>query len=220
MRVVCISDTHGLHGRIEVPEGDLLLHAGDICNHGQSNEVKAFRKWMRDLPHPHKVLIAGNHDWALDCFSDHHRAAKPEKVARLVEQFAEDGIHYLQDSSVTIEGLNIYGSPWQPLFFHWAFNLPRKGPELYARWKAIPEDTDILLTHGPPHGILDLSASGHQTGCERLEERLRNLNVRLHVFGHIHEAYGTQTQGSRIYANACSCDLDYRPVNPPLVFEL
>lgn len=201
MRVVCLSDTHGLHDEVTVPDGDLLLHSGDVCNHGTKGEFKRFIAWLGELPHPQKVFIAGNHDRVL------------EKHRRYVRHWVKHGT-YLFDQSVVVNGLKIYGSPWQPSYHNWAFNLDR-GRHMAAVWEKIPEDTDILLTHTPPAGILD-----DGIGCADLTERLAKLNLRLHLFGHSHVGYGTKRVGSTTFVNAAICDPDYRPSRSPIILDL
>ena len=127
-------------------------------------------------------------------------------------------VHYLQDRGVLIDGVRVWGSPWQPRFFDWAFNLDR-GPLLAEKWALIPGDTDILVTHGPPFGTLDLTPRGDRVGCEALAARLNDLRVRLHVFGHIHHGYGVVERGQRISVNASICDERYLPVNAPIVVD-
>ena len=192
MRIVCISDTHGLHSKAQIPQGDILLCAGDITRRGMSAEVKVFDEWLSTLPHRHKIVIAGNHDF---CFQDDGERARASLTHGT----------YLQDQSITVEGIKIYGSPWQPVFCRMAFNLT--APELRLRWEAIPDDTDILLTHGPPRNILDRTHSGHQAGCSELLARLARLQVKLHVFGHIHEGHGQIQKGATTHINASLCDV-------------
>lgn len=208
MRVICISDTHSLHWKLDhaIPDGDLLIHAGDITSSGDLADVKSFNQWIGHLPHPHKIVIAGNHDF---CFERN----------REVAQGHLSNCRYLQDSEVVINGIKIYGSPWQPWFFDWAFNLER-GEPLARVWKQIPIDTDILVTHGPPFGILDKTARGEQVGCKDLLERIEQIAPRLHVFGHIHEAYGKTRVGGTTYVNASVCNLNYVPCNAPIVVDL
>lgn len=203
-RIVLISDTHGQHDRLEVPDGDILIHAGDISHFGELEDVEAFDAWLAELPHRHKIMIAGNHDFAFE-----RRAAEAEA---LIEHAT-----YLRDAGVTVEGLEIWGSPWTPEFFQWAFMLPR-GEELAAKWAQIPESTDVLVTHGPPAGILDRTHTGKEAGCEALRERVAELRPALHVFGHIHEARGTDRRegadggrGDTLFVNA-SCPGDGEPV--------
>ena len=143
MKIVCLSDTHNCNQEITVPDGDILIHAGDATIRGTQTEVEDFLAWFSSLPHQHKVFVAGNHDWLFET---------DNRFARLLT--ANYKIKYLEDSFTDIEGLKIYGSPWQPRFFDWAFNLNRGG-ELAEKWKLIPADIDILITHGPPNGILD-----------------------------------------------------------------
>lgn len=207
MRIVCISDTHGLHDEVVVPEGDILIHAGDHCNHGRQSEVRKFDAWLARQPHRHKIFIAGNHDWPW------------QKQSRYAPLWIKSGATYLRDTAITIEGLKIYGSPWQPEFCSWAFNLPR-GPLLAAKWQAIPEDVDILVTHGPPLGILDRNAGDERTGCEDLAVHVRRVRPRLHVFGHIHDSHGMVERDGTRFVNACACNYDYDPVNPPIVVDL
>lgn len=205
MRVVCISDTHCRHEDLLVPDGDLLVHAGDMSRRGTFREIVAFNHWLGTLPHRHKVVIAGNHDFAFE----------QDVGARSWLTHAE----YLQDSELTIEGLRIWGSPWQPRFFDWAFNLDR-GKPLREKWKLIPSGLDILLTHGPPHGILDRTDHGTNVGCEDLAEIVALRRPRLHVFGHIHEAAGCVERGGTTYVNACSLDRGYEPRGEPFVLDL
>jgi predicted phosphodiesterase len=135
MKIVCLSDTHNCNEEIAVPEGDILIHAGDATINGTEQEIENFLFWYSALPHPYKIFVAGNHDWLFET---------DNQVARLLT--ARYGIIYLQDSSAEIEGLQIYGSPWQPRFFNWAFNLNR-GEELAEKWDLIPRETQILITH-------------------------------------------------------------------------
>jgi len=208
MRIVCISDTHSRHDHMEVPPGDILIHAGDSTMVGRVEEIIKFNHWLGRLPHPHKILIAGNHDWLFE--------TEPALAESLITN-----AHYLRDSSVEIEGLKFYGSPWQPRFMHWAFNLSR-GEEIKGKWDLIPADTDVLITHGPPHGFLDLvprdsSGSYENAGCEELLLAVMRVRPRLHVFGHIHEGYGVSRESGITFVNACVCDASYRPMNQAVV---
>jgi len=206
LRVVAISDTHTQHRSIDVPNGDVLIHAGDITGRGDPKVVRDFNAFLGELPHRHKIVIAGNHDF---CFE-----RDPEPTEKLLTSCT-----YLRDSAVTVEGLKVYGSPWQPWFFDWAFNLQR-GEEIRAKWDLIPDDTDILVTHGPPHGILDRTMRGKDVGCRDLREAIERVRPRVHVFGHIHEGYGRYDDGQTLFMNASSCDFSYRPVNPAFIIDL
>jgi Icc-related predicted phosphoesterase len=187
-RIVCISDTHARHHLTVVPEGDILVHGGDITCHGSLEDVEDFDRWLRTLPHKHKIVICGNHDF---CFQE--RAA--EARARITSAI------YLEDSSCEVDGLTFYGSPWQPWFGGWAFNLPR-GEELAKVWVKIPLRVDVLVTHGPPEGILDRTHRGDFAGCRDLLSRIYEVRPRLHVFGHIHEAAGRLDIDKMIFVNA------------------
>lgn len=214
MKIVCLSDTHNCNEQIEVPDGDILIHSGDATITGTVEEVKRFSAWFSSLPHKHKIFVAGNHDWLF------------ERNNELARTSINSEIIYLQDSFAEIDGLKIYGSPWQPRFFDWAFNLDR-GYELAEKWKMIPMDTDILITHGPPNGILDLVPRrgwDENTGCEELRKRVEEVasfgRLKLHVFGHIHCGYGTHEDFGVKFINASTCDEQYKPTQPPIVADL
>ena len=206
MRVVLTSDTHGEHDRLDVPDGDILLHGGDISKQGTLDEIESFNRWLGTLPHRHKVLVAGNHD-----FGFQNMPAKAEALLT--------NCHYLLDEQIEIEGLKIYGSPWTPFFYDWAFQKPR-GKALRAIWEKIPAGLDFLITHGPPAGILDRTVRGDHAGCEDLAAIVVGRQPRYHLFGHIHEAAGRQTIGTTTYLNASTVDLHYNPINPPFILEL
>lgn len=215
MRVVCLSDTHNQHAALgPIPDADLLIHAGDLTGHGSPRELADAAAWLRALPHPHKVVIAGNHDFLFE---------RDPAAARALIHRPEAGVIYLQDESWTHpeSGLKLYGSPWQPRFFDWAFNLDRGAP-LAAIWARIPDDVDILITHGPPHGVLDVNTRGEPTGCEALAARLPALrSLKLHVFGHIHEARGIVERHGATFINAAALDERYAPWDgPSLVMDL
>ena len=213
-RIVCISDTHNCNEEIVVPDGDILIHSGDATINGSDVEVIEFLHWFSRLPHRRKIFVAGNHDWLFERDND------------LARRLLDPTIIYLQDSAIEIDCLKIYGSPWQPRFFDWAFNLNR-GYELAEKWAMIPEDTDILITHGPPHGILDLvprKGWDENTGCEELQKRVEKIaalgRLKLHVFGHIHCGYGIHEEFGVKFANASICDEQYNPTQPPIVVDL
>lgn len=197
MRLVLISDTHGYHDRLEVPEGDVLVHAGDLSKHGRLTELAEFDAWLGKLPHTHKIVIAGNHDFAFE---------RDPKSARHWMRHCT----YLQDSGVTIDGVTFWGSPWQPWFFDWAFNLPR-GKDLAKVWAKIPTGTDVLITHGPPAGIRDKNTGGEAVGCVDLLERVQAVRPRLHVFGHIHESAGVEEIDGTTFVNAACMNRLARP---------
>lgn len=208
MKCVAISDTHTLHWDLDIPDGDVLIHAGDSLNRGTLVELQDFNAWLFTLPHKHKIVIAGNHDWCFERADCHARA----------KEILTEAI-YLQDESVVINDLLFYGSPWQPAFMDWAFNLER-GKALRKKWKKIPVGTDVLITHGPPMGILDKTISGETVGCFDLREVVEIVKPRFHIFGHIHEGYGQFEYEGTTYINACINTHRYVPSNAPIVFEL
>lgn len=207
MRIVCLSDTHNCNEEIDVPGGDILIHSGDATIRGTIDEIVLFNEWFAKLPHKHKIFVAGNHDWLF------------ETNPKLAQSLLDTNINYLQDSFVEIEDLKIYGAPWQPWFFDWAFNL-RRGEPLAEKWKLIPNDTDILITHGPPNGILDQTPAGDFAGCEELRSRVEEIKPKLHIFGHIHCGYGRAEKFSVKFVNASNCDEAYEPSNHPIVIDL
>lgn len=210
MRLVCISDTHSLHRRMpDIPDGDVLVHAGDSLGHGTLENIEDFNDWLGSLPHKHKIVIAGNHDWAFHDMPEEARAALSNAI-------------YLEDSGVTIGGIRFWGSPWTPVFMNWAFTLER-GEPLYQQWQQIPDNTDVLITHGPPRGVGDRVVSGarvQNAGCLDLLERIDQLRLQAHIFGHIHEGYGLYRRGRTQLVNASTCSARYEPVNPPVVLDL
>ena len=206
MKFVCLSDTHCLHGQFKIPDGDVLLHAGDFTMIGKEDKITDFSNFLGSLPHEYKVVIAGNHDLLFE--------KNPTQAQALLKNCI-----YLEDSFVEIEGIKIYGSPWQPWFFDWAFNLQR-GEEIKAKWDLIPADTDVLVTHGGPWGHGDVVEGKGSQGCEDLLNRIRNLKIKYHIFGHIHEGYGITKEGMTTCINASNVDVKYAPINIPIVFEL
>jgi len=189
MRIVAVADTHTFHADLPaVPDGDVFVHAGDLCRFGDLAELRAAAAWLRALPHPHKIVVAGNHDW---CFARDRAAA--------LEALGPD-ITYLEDAGAVVGGVRFWGSPWQPAYNDWAFNLPR-GPALAARWALIPADTDVLVTHGPPLGVGDAAGDPDRRGCEDLLAAIRRVRPALHLFGHVHEDGGFWAAGGVAFAN-------------------
>ncbi len=210
LRIACISDTHEQESAIEVPDCDVLVHAGDVTQLGAGHKLEAFDHWCASLPLDRsRILVcAGNHDFCL------------ERDPQLAER-ALPNCTYLFDESAVIDGVKFYASPWQPRFFDWAFNLDRGGLELKEKWAQIPDDTDVLITHGPPHGLGDVTFTGEHTGCELLLERIREVKPKIHVCGHIHEGYGIyKTDFRTVVVNASVCDALYEPTNPAILVEV
>jgi len=207
MRLVLISDTHAKHRQFKIPDGDVLIHAGDIMNSGyDSSEIRDFNNWIGDLPHTHKLVIAGNHDRLFEA----HRSTR-----NLLTNAT-----YLENSGVEIEGVKFWGSPAQPEFCNWAFNYKR-GEEIDRIWKMIPDDTNVLITHGPPAGHRDWISEGSESlGCRNLLTHVKRIKPKIHVFGHLHGGHGEDHDGSTHYVNASLLNEAYWPTNEPIVFEL
>jgi Icc-related predicted phosphoesterase len=244
MKIAGISDIHGLWAervetkdgkvhwpsRITYPPADVLVFAGDVLGNYwgdkydselQMAELARLNEFLgtkiADGTYKHVIFVAGNHDW---CFQK-----RPESKDILTNA------HYLQDSGVEIEGVKFWGSPWQPWFWDWAFNFPDHNDNFFraraharATWGMIPDDTDVLITHGPPLGILDETFQGMGVGCQFLRERIHDLSLKLHVFGHIHYSYGTKVMGgfgpTTTFMNAAACDEEYQPTNPIQIVEI
>jgi Icc-related predicted phosphoesterase len=206
MKIVLISDTHNQHEKINLPKGDMIIHAGDITGMGSYSEVLSFLQWFSQVKFKHKLFIAGNHDFLF------------EKMD--MSYTLPDGVTYLQDSLIEIEGLKIYGSPYTPgILSEWAFTKNR-GEDIQKVWESIPEQVDILITHSPPFGVLDIEAGGYQEGCRDLLKRVKKVKPRIHVFGHIHEGYGTMEVPGTKFFNACILNENYRVTNEPFVIEI
>lgn len=208
MRIVCISDTHDLHPVLKVPDGDVLVHAGDATAHGTEAQVREFCEWFSSQPHPHKIFIAGNHDWLFE--------TEPEKARRMTKGFT-----YLEDSAVEIDGLSFYGSPWTIRYYEWAFMLER-GVELAVKWNSIPDRTDVLITHSPPQGILDRNGRGESAGCGDLLKRVRQVMPKVHIFGHMHPSNGTEIIGETVFINAAIAGdgREYTQASDPIVVDI
>jgi Icc-related predicted phosphoesterase len=208
MKIICISDTHGQHQQLKLPIGDVLIHAGDISGRGRDYEIISFINWFSNQPHPNKIFIAGNHDFYFE-------KEKDETIRKLIPE----NIIYLNDSGITIDGINFWGSPITPWFYDWAFNRQR-GADIRKHWEKIPENTDILITHGPPFGILDETTRGEKVGCKDILPFIENIKPKLYVFGHIHEAYGIKKIDEIIFVNASVLNEGYEMVNEAVVVEV
>lgn len=191
-KIIFLSDTHEQqHNLPELPEADFLIHCGDATWVGDPGPIAKFGAWMASLKQiKHKIFVAGNHDIAF------------EEQPAIARTLLGPGCIYLQDELLELDGLRIYGSPWQPFFCSWAFNIkdPAKRAE---KWAMIPQDLDILITHGPPCGRLDGEKNtGEQLGCQELALRVMEVQPRIHAFGHIHEGYGVREDHNTTYINA------------------
>ncbi len=215
MRIICISDTHGKHLDLDDDlmalggdnEKTIIIHAGDVSNRGKMDEISQFLNWFSNLPYKYKVFIAGNHDFGFELSNT------------IADEYIDKGVTYLMDSMVDIEGVKIYGSPWQPRFFDWAFNVTR-GDAIAKKWEPIPKGLDILVTHGPVHGILDDTYGGMRVGCEELYKKVFEVTPRYHVCGHIHFGYGMRVLDDITFINAASLGDGYQYENKPIIFHI
>jgi Icc-related predicted phosphoesterase len=211
-KIVMVSDTHNKHNQIVLPEGNILVHSGDFSGMGKQSEVKSFFKWITKQSEifEHIIFIAGNHELS---FED-----KASWVDELIEGLPKN-VHYLEDSEVVIDGIKFYGTPYQPEFYNWAFNLKR-GVECAEKWTLIPEDTDVLLSHGGPKYMCDyMPWDLINIGCQDLLDRIMVVRPKLNVFGHIHCGYGYKEYEGILFVNASTCNEVYEPVNKPIVVE-
>ena len=231
MRIVCISDTHDLHHKMKhpLPKGDVLIHAGDVSNIGEQPDVTRFIHWFMNIEgYDSKIFIAGNHDFAFERVNEPHHKGDFEWFKNLIneENLSQSNVTYLEDNFIIIESpefsrpIKIYGSPWQPEFYNWAFNLPRGGNEMFEKWNMIPDDTDVLITHGPAENVRDFVPNGQIVGCGMLRHRIETIRPALHVCGHIHHAYGASLINDIMYVNASICTEKYVPSNKPIVIDL
>ena len=218
MKILCISDTHSLHRQIpldwlsnEGNEIDTIIHAGDVSNTGTLQQIENFCEWYDSLNFTNKIFICGNHDWGFQ--------KQPEAVAEIISRYPS--ITYLQDSSVIIDGVKIYGSPWQPFFFNWAFNLQR-GNELKEKWDLIESDCHVLITHGPVHGLVDMTEGGEFVGCEELLDTINNRLDKMLVSacGHIHSAHGQTYKDNKLYINASTLNERYLVAYNPIIINI
>ena len=222
MRITFISDTHTKHDQVtsSLPGGDVLIHAGDISSRGYRNEIQDFIKWFVGIEnYKHKIFVAGNHDWGFQ--------TEPSATSELLK--LNPGCEYLEDDMFLIgeetddydDMVKVWGSPWQPEFFSWAFNLPRQGAELKAVWDMIPSDIDILVTHSPAWGHLDTVKFNptQNLGCELLRDRLDTIKPKIHVCGHIHTGYGYKFDGHTHFFNAAVLDESYYYTQKPMTVD-
>lgn len=233
LRFVCVSDTHGRHREIgDIPPGDVLIHAGDFTNTGEPEQVQDLVDWLSELPHRFKVVIAGNHDITFDekyylergaaRFHNEREALDPRSVRRILTESAH--VVYLEDQELDVplgdSYIKLWGSPYQPAFCDWAFNLER-GELMRVKASEIPTETDVLVTHGPPLGHGDMTSCNGRVGCEHtLIEVEARVKPSVHIFGHIHSGYGLSTNQTTAFVNASTCTSEYEPTNPPIVFDL
>lgn len=219
MKIWFISDTHCEHQNLEVPDVDAVIHCGDESNHGNAwmnePEARRFFDWYSELKIPAKIFVPGNHSTAIE--------------QGLIRSTDYPEVTFLIHESMQWNGMRIFGSPYTPEFFNWAYMKARS--QLDIVWQSIPDDIDILITHGPPKGIMDVTADmytgepvhvGSKSLMRHVEHRIR---PRIHAFGHIHDEpaihnYGTLFHGATQFINCACCHLTRGLVNQGVVVEL
>ena len=228
MRFICISDTHSLHREmsykvtdfLDPNQDNILIHSGDLTNVGKEHDVKEFIYWIQNLQgFSDKIFIAGNHEMSFE--------SKPNWLYQYIneENLSQCDCVYLEDSSFTIESpefshpIKFYGSPWQPRFFDWAFNVDRD--KIHVYWEKIPEDVDVLISHSPPFGILDKVIGRNDfLGCESLLNHVNRIKPLIHCYGHIHSGYGIIKKNDTLFVNASICTENYIPSHKPIIIDV
>lgn len=209
--LVMVSDLHEQWESVQIPRGDVLVVAGDITYKGSLTKVSQFNDWLARLKDEgvikHAVVIAGNHDLTAQTESKYFRKRLKEAV-------------YLNNQEEIVMGLKFFGSPWTPWFYDWAFNA-RRGKNINEHWELIPDDTDVLVTHGPPYGAGDLLVDGRRAGCVDLRNHvLHRVKPKVHVCGHLHHGYGIHMLGTTVVVNASTCTEQYEPTNLPIALTV
>lgn len=208
MRLVLIADTHSFHKDLEVPDGDVLIHCGDYSNRGSFCDLCNFNAWLGKQPHKNKLVISGNHDIFASSVSKY-----------TVQEFLPNAL-YLENEVAYINKVTFWGSPITPSYGNWAF-MKNRGDAISEVWSTIPENTDVLITHGPPQGILDANINKELCGCYDLRRYIRDKKVRYHVFGHIHEQGGKVTEiDGTTFINCSVLNEWYELVNKPVVIDI
>lgn len=204
VRLVLLSDTHLLHRSIDVPSADILIHAGDFTMFSESLHATIdFNAWLGELPHCHKIVVPGNHEFFLE--ADSVKRSQLSNATLLINE------------GIEIEGLRIWGSPLYGGAFGLSSTADRRG--LYAQ---IPKDTDLLITHGPPYGILDSTPpdSSVHSGCQELLDAVMRIEPKLHVFGHVHAAHGIFETSQTVFVNAAMLGIDGDLEQSPIVLQM
>ncbi len=237
IKICCISDTHTFTDNLTLPPGDLLIHCGDFTMRGTKEETEKFSEWLKNQPYKNKIVIAGNHELSFDKIRYEQRLLKfmnkPTQLEALKKNINPDnfikclkdieGCIYLEHESVNLYGYKIFGTAYVAPVSDWDFML--KSEERKKKFKEIPSDTEILITHTPPSGILDCKDSETneklRSGCVHLKEEVLNrVKPVYHIFGHNHDGYGCKSIDGINFVNCATCDEDYQPVNKPVCFEL
>ena len=226
LKIINFSDTHNMHSHIILPECDIAIFAGDMSGRGDKKDIYNFLNWYsKQVQCTYRIFICGNHDICFDPkFEDltHASTWLPEIFKEFHVNEENSNFIYLENSSVEIMGLKIWGSPITPWFHgdRWGFNKYR-GDEINEVWKKIPIDSSIIVTHGPCAYIGDyVPYNNDYVGCEKLRDVVQFIKPKLFVCGHVHEAYGIEERYDTVYVNAAVLDQMYEPRNPPIIVAL
>lgn len=219
MRICFISDTHGYEEAVKVPDCDILVHCGDNTNYGEPWEFQKFITWFGNQKPKHKIFINGNHEVMV------WKQGQAKDMVRRHNAMYMTNLHYLEEEAVEVEGLKFWGTPYTPEFFDWAYMYNREDGA--RRYMGVPNDVDVLITHGPPAGVLDnVQPFGRydrvHAGCDYLMEKVKEIKPKVHAFGHIHHTYGWKkfkAPFQTLFVNAATCNARYIPVNPPIVVD-
>lgn len=211
MKIIAISDTHAKWQGLKIPECDVLISAGDYSFRGESRLVKDFHEWLNKQDAGYIISVQGNHEVLVE------RSFQENKELAIK---ACPSVEFMDEGPLTIEGHKFWCSAWTPWFHDWAWNANR-GEEIKRHWDLIPDDTEVLITHGPPYGIRDElefpdgTPNGKHVGCSDLLNRIKQLKkLKIHIFGHIHSGYGQEHIDGVSYYNASICDETYTASNP------
>jgi len=237
MKCIHLSDTHSRHKQIYWPfdpaNADMIIHSGDFSNVGEIMDVSEFFQWFSNLPIKYKIITAGNHDKCFDPKFWDNKALTTDRYRKvligakryskqIIDNFTSNPNHFfLNHEAVVIEGIKFFGTPWSKSFHapYWAFNV-NDGEEAKKLYDTMPDDVDVLISHGPAYGKLDLTKMGVKAGSIQLAERIRVVNPSFVLTGHIHEDYGQLVEDGITYLNGSILDSDYLPTNIPHVFEI
>lgn len=217
MRIVAISDVHGKWNKLTIPECDVLISAGDYSFKGEKHMVKDFHEWLNKQDAGYIISVQGNHElWVEKNFEE----------AKAIAEVACTGVHFIgSGQAVEIEGIKFYGSAITPWFYDWAWNVKR-GPDIIKEWAKIPDDTNVLITHSPAYGILDIvpyfdGTPKERVGCHDLMNRINNLKqLKVHISGHIHHSYGHKYFNGIQFYNVSICDEQYIASNPITIIDI
>lgn len=217
MIITAISDTHARWQNLQIPECDILISCGDYSYKGERELIKSFHEWLNKQPAKHVISLQGNHELYVE---------KNWYESKNIAETACPRVHFVDHHLLEIEGLKIFCSSFTPTFNNWAWNLDR-GEDIKTIWDGIPEDIDVLATHGPPAGILDVvyRADGitpkESVGCHDLMDKvLKCKNLKYHFFGHIHGSHGYREFMGKKFFNCSICDEIYMPSHPITVLEI